>query len=77
MPTIEQKQKQEKRHRNLIGSINFLKMKWIILDKKTDFHYKHESWNFYPTTGLFYNEKTQERWRGVKNFYLILKKTND
>ncbi len=59
----------KKRWSNRDNSLRILrdhKIVYKILDENTA-HYKIGSWNFWPTTGKFYNEKTKEKGRGVFN----------
>jgi hypothetical protein len=72
------KDQQAKRHQNEEQSIKMLQdlgIKYEILSKQSS-HYRVGRFNFWPTTGKFYDPKTGEKGRGVRN--LINKvKTNE
>ena len=63
------KERQAKRHRNEEQSIALLKKHHIpfqLLDATTS-HYRVGRFNYWPTTGKFYDPKTGEKGRGIRN----------
>ncbi|HLY40448.1 MAG TPA: hypothetical protein VKR52_04500 [Terracidiphilus sp.] len=63
-----------KRAANEKWSINFLKEKGIpfsVLNESSR-HYRVGEFDFWPSTGKFYNQKKQIRGRGVKNLIALL-----
>lgn len=69
MWTAHREESKKKRWENRDKSIAILKQKGIevrLIHEGTG-HYKIGSWNFWPTTGKFYNEKTKVKGRGVFN----------
>lgn len=70
------KERQEKRMSNHEFSINFLKekgIKVILLNAQT-YHYRVSAFDFWPTTGKFYNQRSGEKGRGVRNLLKIVSK---
>lgn len=58
-----------KRWRNAEWSIQFLKdlgIAFRVLNEESS-HYRVGDFDFWPTTGKFYNQKTGQKGRGVKN----------
>ena len=68
-------QRRQKKIDNEKLSVEFLKERGIAvtaLDETTR-HYRVESFDFWPSTGKFYNQRTGERGRGVVNLIKRLK----
>ena len=66
----------KKRWSNKEKSLAILKEKGIkVLElNKEQAHYRIEGFDFWPTTGKFYNQKTKQKGRGVFNLIKIIKK---
>lgn len=67
-------QSAKKKASNEIFSINLLRSKGIkivILSAKNR-HYRVGDFDFWPSTGKFYNQKTKQKGRGVKNLLKFL-----
>lgn len=63
------KERAEKKRQNVISSLALLDHKGIeykTLSEGTR-HYRVGDWDFWPSTGKFYNQKTKEKGRGVRN----------
>lgn len=69
-------QRQEKKRNNIKSSLSILEQKGI--EYKTlnagGAHYRVGDYDFWPSTGKFYNAKTGEKGRGVFNLLKALKK---
>lgn len=63
----------KKKSTNLDNSVKLLMQKGVDIRRCTDFHYKIDGWDFWPSTGKFYNSKTAEKGRGVFNLIKKLK----
>lgn len=62
------KERQEKKQSNHESSIAILKRSGIPFQTmKGSVHYKIGKWNFWPSTGKFWNEETDQKGRGVFN----------
>ena len=69
------KDSQKKRKQNVEWSTNLLKdlgIHFKVLNSSAP-HYRVGNYDFWPSTGLFYDPITKERGRGVKN---LIKKIN-
>ena len=66
---------QEKRWSNKEKSLKLLKQQGIdvICVNEYSTHYKIGDYNFWPTTGVYYNQKTKDKGRGVFNLIKIIK----
>lgn len=55
--------KKELKRINLVKYIKVLREKGFnpIVQEKCWFHYKDGAWNFFPTTGTYYNDDTHEK----------------
>lgn len=51
-----QKKENEKKYLSLLRDLGFVPVK-----KGVAYHYKDGDWNFYPTTGTYYNDVTHEK----------------
>lgn len=51
-----QKKENEKKYLLLLRDLGFMPVK-----KGVAYHYKDGDWNFYPTTGTYYNDVTHEK----------------
>jgi hypothetical protein len=68
------KEGQEKRKSNEEWSLAFLKDQGIevkVLNKRSA-HYRVGSFDFWPGTGVFYDQRTKVKGRGVKNLSKLL-----
>lgn len=65
---------QRKRAANEEWSIKYLKQRGIAFTvlSKSSRHYRVGAFDFWPSTGKFYNPKTQLGGRGVKNLIALL-----
>lgn len=68
----ERRAKKEDNHKKSIALLEERGIKYRILSKE-NVHYRVGDWDFWPSTGKFYNQKTGEKGRGV--FNLIKKVT--
>lgn len=72
----ERKQQSKvKKLKNIIGSLYILeerKIEYKILNESLG-HYRVIDFDFWPSTGKFYNQKTKEKGRGVFNLIKRLK----
>lgn len=68
-------QRQVKRWDNVDKSLAILKEKGIRYETLNSSvgHYRIGDWNFWPTTGKFYNPKTGKKGRGVFNLIRYIK----
>ncbi|HEY1577008.1 MAG TPA: hypothetical protein VGF82_08050 [Terracidiphilus sp.] len=68
------KDAQAKRAANEEWSISFLKRQGISFTvlSKSSRHYRVGEFDFWPSTGKFYNQKRQIKGRGVKNLIKLL-----
>lgn len=65
--------RQERKWENHAKSLNILKEKNIRHKILSDTHIRIEdSYDFWPTTGLFINRKTKQRGRGIFNLLMEL-----
>lgn len=64
---------QKKRNANYISSLALLKSKGVQFREYPNGHVKIGDWNFWASTGKFYNEVTKEKGRGVFNLLKKLK----
>lgn len=65
----------ERKENNRKSSLKILQergIKWELLNLETR-HYRVEGFDYWPTTGKFYNQKTKQKGRGVFNLIKILK----
>ena len=61
-------ERNKKKASNEVSSLELLRSKGIkvlVLNEKTR-HYRVEGFDFWPSTGKFYDQKTGEKGRGVK-----------
>lgn len=66
---------QEKKKGNIESSFRILEEHGIDFYRYTDVHFKVGDWDFWPSTGKYYNQKTGAKGRGVFNLIKIIKKT--
>lgn len=66
-------EKREKKLSNLEHSTKAVEASGIPFQRKNEFHIIIEGYDFWPSTGLFINRKTQKRDRGVYRLLKILK----
>lgn len=71
----EMKQERKKKKlQNAKSSLSLLDARGIKYEKmKGNMHYKIGDWNFYPSTGVYFNQKTYIKGRGVFNLLRELK----
>jgi hypothetical protein len=71
------KDSQEKRRRNEVESIAVLRRCGIRFDllSAESSHYRVGRFNFWPTTGKFYDPQTGEKGRGVLNLINLISKS--
>lgn len=65
---------QKKRWENVEKSLQILYSKGFpvkVINEPTA-HYRVEGWDFWPTTGKFYNSKTKQKGRGVFNLIKVI-----
>jgi len=70
------KERHEKKAANEKYSIEFLRKNNIpfeVLDESVKHYRVMKVWSFWPSTGVFYNPKTKEKGRGLKNLIKKLK----
>lgn len=68
------KDSQEKKAHNEKWSMEFLKnlgLDFQVLDAGSR-HYRVNDYDFWPSTGVFYNQQTGEKGRGVRNLVRII-----
>ena len=61
------KVQKQKKENNLKYSLTILLQKGIAFKKLSQYHYRIEDYDFWPSTGKFMHMKTKERGRGVFN----------
>lgn len=61
------KDSQEKRANNLMQSLSALQQNGIEFNQLSPTHFRVGDFDYWPSTGLFINRKTQRRGRGVFN----------
>ena len=68
--------KREKKASNMLNSLNILKKKGyeVQLVSAMSVHYRVGNFNYWPTTGSFYNPETMVKGRGVMNLIIQLEK---
>lgn len=70
------KHQQEKRWKNNEQSLKILRDKGIMVTilNEDQAHYRIKGFNFWATTGKFYNPHTGEKGRGVMNLLKVIEK---
>lgn len=58
---------QKKRWGNLESSLRLMAQKGFKLQRLSDVHYRIGDWDFWPSTGKFFNRVTKQVGRGVFN----------
>lgn len=67
----DKEERRQKKRNNYESSLKILDNRWVKYKKSWPSHIILENFDFYPSTWLFINKKTKERWRWVFN---LLKK---